>query len=225
MDYSAGLRFRSMRCLAVIQRFGRTPAWAAVRTPPGRRDTTSPRRLLDYWGWRRGSREPADFRMLASAKSFTAAPGLPQPRDAHAAVGPTAAADRRRSGQVSRLVKRLHVRGLVAKIPRSCRWRITQLGHAVLSAAIQLREEAFPARPPRDAAKISHVAENSDRKSPSASEVAFDPQRDDSGCEAIVLRHEQAEFDHPAVVEMCRQRSPGGVVEVLGLDEGIDSRQ
>ena len=69
------------------------------------------------------------------------------------------------------------------------------------------------------------VGENSDRKSPSASEVAFDPQRDDGGCEAIVLRHEQAEFDHPAVVEMCRQRSPGGVVEVLGLDEGIDSRQ
>jgi hypothetical protein len=58
--------------------------------------------------------------------------------------GPTAAADRRRSGQVSRLVKRLHLRGLVAKVPRSRRWRITQLGHAVLSAAIQLREEAFP---------------------------------------------------------------------------------
>jgi hypothetical protein len=58
--------------------------------------------------------------------------------------GPTAAADHRRSGQVSRLVKRLHLRGLVAKIPRSRRWRITQLGHAVLSAAIQLREEAFP---------------------------------------------------------------------------------
>ena len=58
--------------------------------------------------------------------------------------GPTTAADRRRSAQVSRLVKRLHLRGLVAKIPRSRRWRITQLGHAVLSAAIQLREEAFP---------------------------------------------------------------------------------
>jgi hypothetical protein len=58
--------------------------------------------------------------------------------------GPTTAADRRRSAQVSRLVKRLHLRGLVAKIPRSRRWRITHLGHAALSAAIQLREEAFP---------------------------------------------------------------------------------
>ena len=58
--------------------------------------------------------------------------------------GPTAATDTRRSGQVSRLVKRLHVRGLVAKIPRSRRWRVTQLGYAVMSAAIQLREEDFP---------------------------------------------------------------------------------
>jgi len=32
----------------------------------------------------------------------------------------------------------------VAKIPRSRRWRITQLGHAVLSAAIRLHEETFP---------------------------------------------------------------------------------
>jgi hypothetical protein len=35
-------------------------------------------------------------------------------------------------------------RTLVAKIPRSRRWRITQLGHAVMSATIQFREEEFP---------------------------------------------------------------------------------
>ena len=58
--------------------------------------------------------------------------------------GATAATDRRRSGQVSRLVKRLHLRGLVATIPRSRRWRVTHLGHAVMSAAIQLREEHLP---------------------------------------------------------------------------------
>jgi len=71
---------------------------------------------------------------------------LPQPRRADAVVrGPPAAADRRSSAQVSRLVKRLHLRGLVAKIPRSRRWRITQLGHTVLGAAIHLREDQFPA--------------------------------------------------------------------------------
>jgi len=59
--------------------------------------------------------------------------------------GADAATNRRRSGQVSRLLKRLHLRGLVAKIPRSRRWRVTQLGQALLSAAIELREEHFPA--------------------------------------------------------------------------------
>jgi hypothetical protein len=58
--------------------------------------------------------------------------------------GPAAATDRRRSAHVSRLLKRLHLRGLLAKIPRSRRWRVTQLGHAVLSTAVLLREEHFP---------------------------------------------------------------------------------
>ena len=58
--------------------------------------------------------------------------------------GPTAATDRRRSAQVSRLVKRLHLRALVAKVPRSRRWRVTQLGHAIMSTAVQLHEDHFP---------------------------------------------------------------------------------
>ena len=58
--------------------------------------------------------------------------------------GAAATTDPRRSAQVSRLVKRLHVRGFVAKIPRSRRWRVTQLGHAVMTAAVLLREDDFP---------------------------------------------------------------------------------
>jgi hypothetical protein len=58
--------------------------------------------------------------------------------------GPAAATDHRRSAQVSRLLKRLHLRGLLAKIPRSRRWRVTQLGHAVMSTAVLLREDHFP---------------------------------------------------------------------------------
>jgi hypothetical protein len=53
-------------------------------------------------------------------------------------------ADRQQSARVSRLLTRLHVRGLIAKIPRSRRWRVTQLGHAVMSAAVRLRDEQFP---------------------------------------------------------------------------------
>jgi len=66
--------------------------------------------------------------------------------------GPSAAHDRRRSAQVSRLLKRLHLRGLLAKIPRSRRWRVTHLGHAAMSTAVLLREEHFPSAFLKDAA-------------------------------------------------------------------------
>src|SRR5262249_61466612 len=55
--------------------------------------------------------------------------------------GPCVPHDRWRSAQVSRFLKRLHLRGLLAKIPRSRRWRVTHLGHAVASTAVLLREE------------------------------------------------------------------------------------
>lgn len=45
---------------------------------------------------------------------------------------------RRLAAQVSRLLKRLHVRRLIAKIPHTRRWRITQLGQQLLSAVVQL---------------------------------------------------------------------------------------
>ena len=41
-------------------------------------------------------------------------------------------------------MKRLHIRGFIAKIPRSRRRRVTQLGHAVMSAAVLLRKDDFP---------------------------------------------------------------------------------
>jgi hypothetical protein len=46
----------------------------------------------------------------------------------------------------------LHLRGLLAKIPRSRRWRVTQLGRAVMSTAVLLREEHFPSAFLKDAA-------------------------------------------------------------------------
>ena len=58
--------------------------------------------------------------------------------------GQRAATDPRRSAQVTRLVKRLHLRGLVAKVSRSRRWCVTQRGHAVLIAVVKLREDDFP---------------------------------------------------------------------------------
>ena len=44
---------------------------------------------------------------------------------------------RRQSAAIGRLVKRLHVRGFVAKVPRTRRWRITDYGRRVLSDTLK----------------------------------------------------------------------------------------
>lgn len=45
---------------------------------------------------------------------------------------------RRQATRISRLLKRLHVRSLIAKIPHTRRWRITQFGQKLLGAVVQL---------------------------------------------------------------------------------------
>lgn len=50
----------------------------------------------------------------------------------------------KQSAKVTRLLKRLHLYGLIAKIPRSRRWRLSKKGWALLSASIVLKEDAFP---------------------------------------------------------------------------------
>ena len=50
----------------------------------------------------------------------------------------------KQSAKVSRLLKRLHIYGLIAKIPRSRRWRLSKKGWALLSASILLKDDAFP---------------------------------------------------------------------------------
>jgi hypothetical protein len=52
--------------------------------------------------------------------------------------------ERRASTAVGRLLKRLHVRNLVAKIPRTRRWRITQRGRNLLGLTLQLYKTSWP---------------------------------------------------------------------------------
>ena len=52
---------------------------------------------------------------------------------------------KRRSARVTRLLNRLHVHGYVAKVPRTRRWHVTDRGRTVMSAVIDIRENAFPA--------------------------------------------------------------------------------
>jgi hypothetical protein len=51
---------------------------------------------------------------------------------------------RRQSASVGRMLKRLHVRALIAKVPRCRRWHVTQKGHQVLGAAVRLYHHGIP---------------------------------------------------------------------------------
>jgi hypothetical protein len=66
-------------------------------------------------------------------------------KDIRAALfGANVATTPRQSAAVGRLVKRLHVRQLVAKIPRTRRWRVTVAGRQLLSLAVRLYRQSWP---------------------------------------------------------------------------------
>jgi hypothetical protein len=50
----------------------------------------------------------------------------------------------KRPAQVTRLLRRLHAHGLVAKIPHSRRWRVSLAGRRTMTTAIKLRDVAYP---------------------------------------------------------------------------------
>jgi hypothetical protein len=52
---------------------------------------------------------------------------------------------RRQSNAVGRMLKRLHVRGLIVKVPHSRRWHVSRKGHEVLGAVVQLYYHGIPA--------------------------------------------------------------------------------
>ena len=47
------------------------------------------------------------------------------------------------AARVSRLLKRLHAHALIAKTPRSRRWRVTQKGHTLMSAILTIHQENY----------------------------------------------------------------------------------
>jgi hypothetical protein len=48
------------------------------------------------------------------------------------------------SAKVGRCFRRLHSHGLIAKITRTRRWRVTAYGHQAMSTSLHLREHHFP---------------------------------------------------------------------------------
>ncbi len=65
-------------------------------------------------------------------------------RDAFYVPNKDVGEQRRQSHAVGRMLKRLHVRGLIAKVPRSRRWLVTAKGHQLLGAAVQLYYHGIP---------------------------------------------------------------------------------
>jgi len=51
---------------------------------------------------------------------------------------------RKQSAKVSRTFRRFHAHGLIAKIPRTRRWRVTRYGRQVMGTSLYLREQHFP---------------------------------------------------------------------------------
>ena len=84
-----------------------------------------------------GARKPGGEHCLHGLRNrdLAAALGLSKPQEAAEA--------RRQSARVTRKLHLLHAHGLLAKIPRSRRWRVTARGAAVMSAAIHDRERAL----------------------------------------------------------------------------------
>ncbi len=51
---------------------------------------------------------------------------------------------RKQSAKVSRTFRRFHAHGLIAKIPRTRRWRVTRYGRQVMGTSLYLRQHHFP---------------------------------------------------------------------------------
>ena len=51
---------------------------------------------------------------------------------------------KKRSAKVSRILSRFHAHKLIAKIPRTRRWRVTDCGKQIMADSLCLRDVAFP---------------------------------------------------------------------------------
>jgi len=71
-------------------------------------------------------------------------------RDIRAQLGPTlhlracGQDPKKQSAKVSRTFHRFHAHGLIAKIPRTRRWRVTAYGRQVMGTSLYLRDHHFP---------------------------------------------------------------------------------
>jgi hypothetical protein len=92
--------------------------------------------------------DPDDARLFAAVlRGEHVISGFRNRHVREALFGATSDRDRARrvAARVTRLFNRLHAHGYIAKIPRTRRWRVTDLGRAAMAAVIDVRDNAFPA--------------------------------------------------------------------------------
>jgi len=132
------------RCLnALAQVDDRTPAVGALDALSARAATADGRTVRPFNPLAR--QERTLFEVLMSGEHTLHGFTNRELREHLVRVGyPLAADAAKHSGQVTRLLRRLHIHQLIAKIPRSRRWRVSRNGRRVMAAAIKLREVEYP---------------------------------------------------------------------------------
>jgi hypothetical protein len=128
---------RYLDALAVVE--DPTPAYQQLR------QLTEPKVVAErsYAGFNPARREEVRL-FLAILDGDHIARGF-RNKDIRAALyNADATPDVRQSAAVGRLLKRLHARHMVAKIPHSRRWRVTEIGRRLLSSAVQLYRQSWP---------------------------------------------------------------------------------
>jgi hypothetical protein len=108
------------------------------------RQLTEPKRVADRSsaGFNPARRE--DVRLFAAVLDGDHIARGFRNKDIRAALFDVATPSRQHSAAVGRLLKRLHHRQLVAKIPRTRRWRVTDAGRHLLSRAVQYYSQTWP---------------------------------------------------------------------------------
>lgn len=119
----------------------------------GRRELDKRCQPVEYQGRNRRALQPlsaADQALFAAAlRGEHAIRGFRNHELAEHLFGPKPADPaerRRRCGRVSRLIALLRAHRLIAKIPRSRRYRVTAIGQRFMSTALHLRQRLFPGK-------------------------------------------------------------------------------
>ena len=127
---------RYLDALAIVD--DPTPAYQQLQ------QLTEPKRVAERSSAGFNPARRADVRLFAAVLDGDHIARGFRNKDIRAALFGAEPTTRQQSAAVGRLVKRLHYRHLVAKIPRTRRWRVTDTGRHLLSLAVKHYAQTWP---------------------------------------------------------------------------------